>query len=60
MNLSFIVLIIALVLAGFGAFGSIAGRGPTPWAGWGYFHPASWFCFLLSLVLAHGGINVHG
>jgi hypothetical protein len=57
-NLSFLVLIIACVLAAFGAW-PYWGAPPAP-AWRGYFWPASWFLFLLSLCLAHGGINVHG
>jgi len=56
-NLSYLVLILALVFAAFACWPW--GANPSrPWAP--YFWPLSWFCFLLSLVLSHGGINVHG
>lgn len=58
MNLSYFVLILALVLA----FISVIpwkGASPSPWW-YGSFFPASWFCFVLFLVLSHGGINFRG
>jgi len=58
MSLSFLALIVALILAFFGAW-PYWGAQPAPsWRG--YFSPASWFFFLLFVTLTHGGINWHG
>ena len=55
MNLSYVFLIVALILAAFAVWPMAAG---VTWrdSRW----PASWFFFLLHLVLAGGGVNMHG
>jgi hypothetical protein len=58
MNLSFLFLIIATVLAVLAVLPLSNPSQPRPWVS--YFWPLSWACFLLSLVFAHGGINWHG
>jgi uncharacterized membrane protein YphA (DoxX/SURF4 family) len=59
MNLSFLCLIVALVLAVLSAWPwPAAAPGTRVW--YGYFFPVSWALFLLSLVISHGGINTHG
>jgi hypothetical protein len=57
-TLSYIVLIVGFVFAGLGLFP----WGPPPAKPWTpYLWPASWFCFMLFMVLTHGaGINLHG
>jgi hypothetical protein len=59
MSLSFLVLIVACILAGIGAWTHTRPAPAPPW--YGYFFPLSWFLFLLFLCITHGGgINWHG